>query len=51
MTGRIRTTLLVAGGVDERGLTVHSPLGWPTHTVPLAEAAAVLTALTARARG
>jgi hypothetical protein len=26
--------------VDERGLTVRSPLGWPTRTVPLAEIAA-----------
>ncbi|WP_222195427.1 hypothetical protein [Modestobacter italicus] len=25
--------------VDERGLTVHSPLGWPTWSVPLAEVA------------
>lgn len=33
-------TLAARVGVDERGLTVRSPLGWPTWRVPLAEVAA-----------
>ena len=33
-------TLAVRVWVDERGLTVRSPLGWPTWRVPLAEVAA-----------